>query len=629
MKDFTSDADDQNKTNSSNDSSQNWSPAASSHKKSVKMSSGGGVQGSMEDALMDMLGLINYNERFAGAEPAQYRENVIQQTLTALIGQKKPNALLVGAPGVGKTRVVEEIARMIVAGDPLIPTQLQNATVCELVLSELISGSMYQGALEAKLSKVIELASNPDNDMVLFIDEAHLLNSRDPSYSKIGELLKPALARGSMRVIGATTSQEQKALHRDAALMRRFTTVIVDELTSEQTLEVLHKALPGLQEHYHHAVDVEDELLPRLVSCADDHLTSLHRPDNALTLLDRAMAAQTIKHLHRIETVKASGNLTLIAAAQQTPSLSAGFVEKTAIEMVSGSATAPLSNRERIMTALAGVRGQDAIKNEIVDLIQRRSLNLVSNHRPLSLLFAGPSGVGKTETAKVIAQAVTGQPPIIVNMTEYSTSAAQSQLLGSSPGYIGSESSQEKPFDSLESNPYRVIVLDEMEKANVEIQRTFLGALDEGRISDASGKTLDFSKAIIIMTTNAGRDEMTKKPVGFGANDPTPMSHVELVKALESSFEPELLGRITKITAFSSLDVDTYAQIVRDRYTSLRTEAITRNPRIEPLIPETIDEQVLATRVQQTYLPHQGARPANTLAQELVENAVMLGRGIV
>lgn len=588
----------------------------------------GGVTGQLDD-IKEML--IDYNERFKGASPTLFREALVAQTVSVLIGKNKPNPLLVGPAGVGKTRIAEEIARCIATQNPLIPAQLAGSTVYELPLSNLVAGAGIVGQLEERLAGLVDFATDKKNDAILFIDEIHLLqDSNDPIYKKVSQILKPALARGDMRLIGATTMNEARSFDDDPAFQRRFSRLIVDELSREQTIEVLFAARPSYLAHYKNKIAVSDDVLTKLAVIADENSrANQHRPDNALTLLDRAMADAVVAHSSGIAKATAQGHISAAQALQSMTTIPLGEskLRAVAVRLMTGMATKESFDEARVLAELGRIKGQGEIIDDLIDALRRDDLGAFPRKKPMAWLFAGPSGVGKTEVAKIISQELTNQPPIMLNMGEYHNEHDASRLVGAGPGYVGSNSDKELPFDSLESNPYRVILLDEIEKAHKVIHRLFLTALDEGWMRMASGKVIDFSKTIIIATTNAARESMTKAPVGFSmAAGPRSLSRQELTKALQEHFEPEFLGRFSKLIAFAPLTRDTYEEILVASYNRERDRIIESDPATAMLVPVPIDPDVLAQTVHDTYLPDQGARPAELAARQLIEDVVIAAR---
>lgn len=575
--------------------------------------------------------LINYNVRFKDASPALFRDPQIAQAISVLIGKSKPNPLLIGPAGVGKTRIVEEIARCIANKSPLIPSRLAGSTIYELPLANLVAGAGVVGQLEERVTELVDWAVDPQNDVILFIDEAHQLqNSSDPVLKKVAQILKPALARGEMRLIAATTMNEAQAFDSDPAFQRRFTRLIVDELTREQTLEILLSVRGSYVQHYGMKVSISDEVLTKLAVIADENSrASSHRPDSALTLLDRAMADTVVGHSTAIAKAEAAGDAHAVNALKAITTMPLGEkkVRSVAVRLMTGLAAKEPFDETRVLDKLGRIKGQESIVGDLVDALRRDDLGAFPRTKPLAWMFAGPSGVGKTEIAKIIAQELTNQAPITLNMGEYNNEHDVSRLLGSGPGYIGSDSNKELPFDTLESNPYRVILLDELEKAHRVIHRLFLTALDEGWMRMANGKVIDFSKTIVIATTNAGRDQLTRKTTGFSISPQrTSVTRAELTRILKEVFEPEFLGRFTKLIAFSELTADTYSEILSAAYEREVERIAESDPRTAALITKPIDPQLLQTTVEETYVAELGARPAEQAARRLIEDMLLAAR---
>lgn len=572
--------------------------------------------------------LVDYNKRFKDAAPAMFRDQLIALTMSVLISKDKPNPLLVGSAGVGKTRIVEEIARLIANSSPAVPTQLRKYTVFELPLSSIVAGGGIVGEIEERVTKIVDFATDPKNKAILFIDEIHLLQSRDTTYTKIAQMLKPALARGDMHLVGATTGQEGRKLDDDPAFARRFSRIVVDELTRDQTVQVLTHARDTYLTHYGHQVMVPDALLPQIAVIADENSrASAKRPDNALTLLDKAMADSVVRHSGAVARAQDAGNTQLATLLQQAVplNLSPDMVRDVAVKLMTGMPTKQVYDETAILQGLTRLKGQDTVLTDLVDALRRDALAAFPRTRPLGWMLAGPSGVGKTEATKIISRALTGQDPIMLNMAEYDEKHTTSKLLGSPPGYVGSESDRELPFDTLESNPYRVILLDEFEKAHPSVHKLFLSALEEGWLQMASGgKKIDFSKAIIVATTNAGQESMNRTPLGFSAsNGPRVLSRQELVKLLQGFFAPELLGRFAKLVAFAPLDRKVYREIFLAAYDRERERIVTDSPRRAQVLPAALDTDVVDQVVEESYLVDQGARPAEQACRKLIEDLLL------
>jgi chaperone protein clpB len=566
--------------------------------------------------------LINYNETYKSATPALFRDEIVTQTMSIISSSRKPNALLVGPAGVGKTAIVEEIARRIANKEASVPPQLANTTIYELPIATLVAGAGVVGDLENRITEIIKFAQDANNDALLFIDEIHLIaDSNNTTYAKIAQILKPAMARGYIRVIAATTMGEAKKLDDDPAFKRRFSSVIVDELTREQTRDILDIVLPGMLTHYQNKVTVAPDVLDEIVMTADRLMSTGHRPDTAITLLDRALSHSVISHHAAIQEALASGNTTSAQMLQQITHipLTAKRLNTIAMLLVTGQSQPPHLDVTALQTELSRLRGQEEVLPRIVDALRRRELNIFPSTRPTSWLFAGASGVGKSETATIISSMVTGQKPIILNMAEYHDSASINRIIGSPTGYVGSDSAKERPFDTLASNPYRVIVLDEFEKADMSVQRLFLSALDTGEIQMANGPAVDLSRCIVIATTNAGRQKLSGSQMGFGDHKHV-ISKQSLTKELQKSFDAELLGRFDDLIAFMPLGADDYAQILRDEYDRQVKRICAERP---DLSFDAIDDDTIARLVDETWLVDQGARPAIRAIRALIEDTLL------
>lgn len=566
--------------------------------------------------------LINYNETYKSATPALFRDEIVTQTMSIISASRKPNALLVGPAGVGKTAIVEEIARRIANKEASVPPQLANTTIYELPIATLVAGAGVVGDLENRITEIIKFAQDANNDALLFIDEIHLIaDSNNTTYAKIAQILKPAMARGYIRVIAATTMGEAKKLDDDPAFKRRFSSVIVDELTREQTRDILDIVLPGMLTHYQNKVTVAPDVLDEIVMTADRLMSTGHRPDTAITLLDRALSHSVISHHAAIQEALASGNTTSAQMLQQITHipLTAKRLNTIAMLLVTGQSQPPHLDVTALQTELSRLRGQEEVLPRIVDALRRRELNIFPSTRPTSWLFAGASGVGKSETATIISSMVTGQKPIILNMAEYHDSASINRIIGSPTGYVGSDSAKERPFDTLASNPYRVIVLDEFEKADMSVQRLFLSALDTGEIQMANGPAVDLSRCIVIATTNAGRQKLSGSQMGFGDHKHS-MSKQSLTKELQKSFDAELLGRFDDLIAFMPLGANDYAQILRDEYDRQVKRICAERP---DLNFDPIDDDTIARLVDETWLVDQGARPAIRAIRALIEDMLL------
>lgn len=547
--------------------------------------------------------LVNYNAKFKGSQPILFRNEIILQTLSCLILKNKANVLLIGPAGVGKTKIAEEIACMLAENIPLIPPQLRGYTIWELPLSALISGSNFVGDVEKKTNQVLRFATDKNNKAILYIDEIHILLSGDRSYGTIAQMLKPALARGNIRVIGATTLQEANNFLKDPAFNRRFNRIIVDELTKEQTKIILTEMNAELTDHYNGMITLGRKAIDAAIEAADEYkIAGSHRPDNVITLIDRTMADVFVSRFGYIK------NPIRITPAD---------IKRTALKLTTGNNHKDRVDIDSLYEKLSVIKGQEDVIDCIIDCIQRDNLELFPRKKPLTLLFAGSSGVGKTKTARILSLELTGSQPIILNMTEFTHESSINRIIGSPVGYVGSDSKAELPFDILESNKYQLILLDEFEKCHKTVQRLFMNVFEDGCLQLANGKMIDFSKAIIIATTNAGSATINNT-IGFTTDETSFPSVIDL----SGSFDIELLNRFTKILYFKPISEHLYREILRERYAREITE-IKRQGKANSSLPDTIPDDVLDKLVNDSYNPAFGARPASKIVRAYIENLLI------
>lgn len=555
--------------------------------------------------------LIDYNAKFKTATPVSFRESIISEVYAILLADKKPNALLVGPAGVGKTAIVQEIARQLATNDPIIPDSLKDMHIYELPLSSLVAGGSLVGQIEERVKNILEFAMKAKNHAILFIDEIHQLEGNDTTYSKVAQILKPALARGDLHVIGATTTQESRDLMRDPAFNRRFSNITVDELTKEQELVILQNALPRLLRHYNNAVDIKPDLLPNIVDISDNILRpKTHRPDSGLTLLDRAFGEAIVNKKQQL--IKMQNNPAVLQVLKSDPKahVNLNSLNKIAQKIVTGNSVKPNVTKEELQANLSPVLGQDSATKEITSSILIHQLGIFDNNKPFSFLLMGPSGVGKTMVSNIISETFTKTKPITLNLTEYNSSASINRIIGSPAGYVGSDSHQELPFDSLESNPYQVILLDEFEKADPAVQRLFMRVLDEGKLQLANNHVIDFSKTIIFATTNASHTRTSMNTIGFEGGNTKPSDK------LKNDFDTELLNRFSRIVEFNSIDKESFKHIMQDEYAKLypKLSKITINAKAK-LSTETLDS--LADKY---YDASFGARPVKHALESYVQS---------
>lgn len=579
--------------------------------------------------------LVNYNERAKNGEfsEALFRDAQIMQVLSILASKKKPNPLLTGDAGVGKTQIVEEIARRLVNNDPIVTGMLKGVTLYELPLGKIVSGSSFMGQLEEKLYQIIDFASNPKNKAIIFIDEIHQITGSaesNPTYNKLAQILKPALGRGHLRVIGATTTQEAVTFMSDPAFSRRWSDVQVPELSPEETAEIILNIRDAFQKH--HNVILPDNVIEQAVAIGDEFKQyGSHRPDSTITLIDKTMADARIKRIKLQEDAKKDPTLQHIITAQPRPVVNVKQLKQSALSLLTGDEKMFEQNADLLARTLdTQIIGQETAKTAVIDAVKRLGLRLTKRVRPVSFLFAGPSGTGKTEIAKQITEAVFGSKErmVYVNMSEFSNPASMTRIIGSSAGYVGSDSKQELPFDTLENNPYQVVLLDEFEKAHTEVQRFFMQALDEGVVKTNRNKEIDFSRTIIIATTNAGVIDMTKRSVGFAQEEEPERSNEDIIRILQSSFDTELLNRFEKLIAFTPIKQEDYTKILAVKYNKLVKEAQANRKDLQ-FSPDHIDidqanaNDKLCELAEQSYTPASNGRPAERTIREHIENTLL------
>lgn len=558
-------------------------------------------------------GLINYNDEFKDSDPILFRDHLISEMYAVLLAKQKPNVLLVGPAGAGKTALAQEIGREIANKEQAVPSELYKMTVYELPLSSLVAGSSFVGALEEKVNAIVNFAETTDS--IIFIDEIHLLiNSHNSSYSEIAQILKPALARGKMHVIGATTTQEARDLLADPAFNRRFSQINVNEITQEQELTLLQKALPSLSKHYHNKVVVPPDLLKSVVTISDEVLRPrTHRPDSGLTLLDRVMGEAIANQQYSISVLQKANNTVAANAIKKINQiqLDSNMIEQTATKIVSGMERQPTLNKQSLADALAPVMYQDEAKEKISKLLLTNQLGVFNPEQPLSMLLVGSSGVGKTMISRLVANYVTNTEPIVLNMAEYNSDMALTRILGSSAGYVGSDSHAELPFDILDSNPYQVILLDEFDQSSPAVQRLFMRVLDEGKLQLANNHMIDFSKSIIFITTNGNNSNFGEHTVGFNQE-----SHADATEDLRSVFEDKVINRFSAVINFNSLTREQFIDIMKENYADL---IIKLRHKVTGL-PDKLSDDELNELADKFYRPEFGARPAKKALEYYVQN---------
>ena len=528
------------------------------------------------------------------------RDKEIERVIQILSRRSKNNPCLIGEPGVGKTAIAEGIAQRIADGN--VPFRLQDKELYLLDLTALVAGTQFRGQFESRVKSLIEEIKNLGN-IIIFIDEVHNLVGTGDSDGTMNaaNMFKPALSRGELQVIGATTFNEyRKHIEKDSALERRFQPVTVLEPTIDETAELL-RGIKGYYEE-HHKIKIGDDLIMPCVTLSERYITDRFLPDKAIDLLDEASACASIKSedltamekcrklekelakreeeimeeseidyekLAAVKTERAKNDEEikrlepLVSEVHLTPAdLS------TVIEMWTGIPAQKIMETEfRKIAKLENVLkskiiGQDEACEKVAKAIKRTRVNLTTKRRPASFIFVGPTGVGKTQLVKVLSEELfSGVEPLIrLDMSEYMEKHSVSKIIGSPPGYVGFDDAGQLT-EKVRRRPYSVILFDEIEKAHPDVMNILLQILDEGRISDSHGKKVNFENTIICMTSNAG-SSTGESGMGFGktAGD---MSREKAMKALKDFLRPEFFGRVDEVVVFSPLTEENYADIAK------------------------------------------------------------------
>ena len=571
-------------------------------------------QGPSEDDIFYEL-VKNLNKKIK-IDNTKFRDEELEKLIASLISQKKSNAVLIGDAGVGKTQIVESLAYKIENKDPIIPSFLYNYNVVELPISAIIQDTSFRGQLEKKLNFIINYAKN--NKVILFIDEIHQI-LEDSSNKEIAQILKPELARGEIKIIAATTTSEAKILENDPAFKRRFQKINVNELTKDETLEILKAVRKSVLDFYDNKILITNKDLEWFLKYSEKYKNlNNHRPDTALTLMDRTCAKVIVKHYKKLNTIT---DKNVLNALKQMPYIMLGEVKikEIAKYLISSSARKKEIDEDEFLNKFSYIKGQDKIIEKIIKRIKKDELNLFPSNRPLSFLFAGKSGVGKTEISNIIANYLTGEKPIKLNMTEYQDEMSISNILGSSEGFVGYNDNKERIFDKLKTNPYQVILLDEFDKAHPRVQKIFMQILDEGFLDTFNNSRLDFSKSIIIATNNSGFTKETKvKTIGFNQEEKSIKQ--DLIDSLRNTYPVELLNRFTEIYEFNSISKDIYEDILKEVYEREIKRIKDEHPNIK--LNDKLDENTLKEISDETYSEDFNARPAYKAIKEYIENNV-------
>jgi ATP-dependent Clp protease ATP-binding subunit ClpC len=595
-------------------------------------------------------------------DPVVGREDEIERTVEVLSRRTKNNPVLIGEPGVGKTAIVEGIAQRIVDGD--VPDTLRDKRLVQLDLGGMVAGTRYRGDFEERLKKVIDEIRAHGDELIVFIDELHTVVGAGAAEGAMGasNMLKPALARGELHIVGATTIDEyRKNIEKDAALERRFQPILVPEPSVSDTIEILR----GLRDRYeaHHQVRFTDEALAAAAELSDRYITDRFLPDKAIDLVDQAGARVRLrtktpardrrereKRLEQLRREKdeavavedyqrASALRDEIASLTERPDGEAAGSERAVPEVTAADIAEVVSRATGIPVAQLTaeekdrllrleehlhrrVIGQDEAVLAVAEAVRRSRAGLGDPNRPIgSFLFLGPTGVGKTELARALAEALFGSEGrmVRIDMSEFQERHTVSRLVGAPPGYVGYEEAGQLT-EAVRRTPYAVLLLDEIEKAHPDVFNILLQVLDDGRLTDGQGRTVDFKNTVVIMTSNLGSDVIGRRALGFGAaggdggGPDDQQLRDRIMQRLRESFRPEFLNRIDEIIVFRHLDETQLRQI-----TSLLLEETTRRLHAQAITVEFTTEAIdwLARR---GFQPEFGARPLRRTIQRELDN---------
>ena len=626
---------------------------------------GGGGKPPSDTPTVDEFGTdLTAMAREGRIDPVVGRAEEIEQTVEVLSRRTKNNPVLIGEPGVGKTAIVEGIAQRIIDGD--VPDTLRDKRLVQLDVGGMVAGTRYRGDFEERLKKVIDEIRAHSDELIIFIDELHTVVGAGSAEGAVSasNMLKPALARGELHIIGATTIDEyRKDIEKDAALERRFQPILVPEPSQDETIEILR----GLRDRYeaHHQVRYTDEALVAAAQLSDRYVTDRFLPDKAIDLIDQAGARVRLRnktpardrreleqHVERLQREKdeavaaedyaRAGELRdqITQLTQRADSAGADQGGKTEravpevtpadiAEVVSRSTGIPVAEltqeeRERLLQLEEHLHhrviGQDDAVLAVAEAVRRSRAGLGDPNRPIgSFLFLGPTGVGKTELARALAEALFGSEDrmIRIDMSEFQERHTVSRLVGAPPGYVGYEEAGQLT-EAVRRTPYAVLLLDEIEKAHADVFNILLQVLDDGRLTDGQGRTVDFKNTVLIMTSNLGSDIIGRRRLGFDAQPGQAGDGEEtqdrIMARLRESFRPEFLNRIDEIIIFRHLDEAQLRQI-----TSLLLEETTRRLHAQD-ITVNFTTEAIDWLAQRGFQPEYGARPLRRTIQRELDN---------
>lgn len=584
------------------------------------------------------------------------RDAEIERMTQILNRRTKNNPVLIGEPGVGKTAIAQGLALRIVAQD--VPAKLLDKEIYQIDMTAMVAGTQFRGQFEARMKSLIQECKDNGN-IILVFDEIHNIVGAggDTEHTmNAANILKPALSNGEVQVIGTTTLKEyRKYIEKDAALERRFQSIIVEEPTIDQTIEIM-KGIKNYYEEYHH-VKVSDNLIRQIVIMSEKYIHDRFLPDKAIDILDEACSKVNLtnKVLVQLQIMKneldkikderekaeiideenkeldyekianlksretalinqiaeiSQGNIELELSVEDVANVIENWTKIPASKISETEATKLLNLEANIHKRLIG---QDKAVTAVCNAIRRNRAGLRNKKRPPSFIFVGPTGVGKTELAKSIASELFGSEDSIIrfDMSEYMESHSVSKLIGSPPGYVGYDDAGQLT-EKVRRNPYSLILFDEIEKAHNDVFNILLQILDDGRLTDSQGRTVNFDNTIIIMTSNAGSN-MNTNGIGFN-KDENVFVEARIMNALKETFRPEFLNRIDETIVFHELTKPELLQIVDLMLDEIKNELEQKNIHI------TFSKEVKEYILEKGYDPKYGARPLRRAIQKYVEN---------
>ncbi|ULJ68852.1 ATP-dependent Clp protease ATP-binding subunit ClpA [Wielerella bovis] len=541
---------------------------------------------------------LNHEVQAGRIDPLIGRTMEMERLLQVLCRRRKNNPLLVGEAGVGKTALAEGLAYLI--EQKQVPDVLANATVFALDMGALLAGAKYRGDFEARLKAVLKELAKVDN-AVLFIDEIHTVigaGSTQGSTMDASNLLKPALAKGQLRCIGATTYEEFRTVFsKDHALSRRFQKIDIVEPSVAETVQILQGLRPMFEQH--HAVQYLDEAFQAAAELSAKYINERFLPDKAIDIIDEAGAAQRIRQPeHRATQIDKTIIEQVVAKIARIPETTVSHDDKQILKTLAADLKAQ-------------VFGQDNAIEALVSAVKMSRAGLGLPEKPIgSFLFSGPTGVGKTEVAKQLAHCL-GVPLQRFDMSEYMEAHAVSRLIGAPPGYVGYEQGG-LLTECVNKQPHMVLLLDEIEKAHRDIYNVLLQVMDAGRLTDNTGRSADFRNVIIIMTTNAGAEALSRPTFGFTSK----REHGDEMVDIKKQFTPEFRNRLDAIISFAPLSPEMIVKVVDKFLVALADSLAAKN------VVAVFGESMRKHLAEKGFDPQMGARPMNRLIQQQIRKAL-------